>query len=169
MDFGISGSSAPTTNQRATTASSRAAPQVFAAPPASLRPRALRSCGPRLLLLHALGKTRCLRLRACGAACLADEQKRAAPASPGVADEIPMGSGLPSGLSDVELENICRLQYARWASEQEYVASVGAPPDRWPDSGLYKSTKKKGDDCKFYWKKVPEWRHMWGKASSAMK
>ena len=27
------------------------------------------------------------------------------------------------------------------------------------------STKKKGDDCKFYWKKVPEWKHMWNKAS----
>ena len=51
-----------------------------------------------------------------------DEQKRAAPASPGAAEEIPLGSGLPSGLSDVELENICRLQYARWANEQEYVA-----------------------------------------------
>ena len=46
---------------------------------------------------------------------------------------------------------------------------MGAPPETWPDSGLYKSTKKKGDDCKFYWKKTPEWRHMWGKAASAMK
>ena len=93
QDFGVSGSSAPTTSQRATNSNvSRVAPQ-----------------------------------------------KRSAPASPGAqADEIPLGSSLPTGLSDVELENICRLQYARWASEQEYISSVGSPPDLWPDSGLYK-------------------------------
>jgi hypothetical protein len=31
--------------------------------------------------------------------------------------------------------------------------------------GMHQSTKKKGDECKFYWKKVPEWKHMWNKAS----
>jgi len=70
------------------------------------------------------------------------------------------------GLSDLELENVCRLQYARWSDEEEYVSATGSAPDRWP-SGLYKSTKKKGDDCKFYWKRVPEWKHMWIKASSS--
>ena len=32
-------------------------------------------------------------------------------------------------------------------------------------AGMHQSTKKKGDECKFYWKKVPEWKHMWNKAS----
>eukprot|EP00287_Rhodomonas_sp_CCMP768_P008252 CAMPEP_0196719404 /NCGR_PEP_ID=MMETSP1091-20130531/2382_1 /TAXON_ID=302021 /ORGANISM="Rhodomonas sp., Strain CCMP768" /LENGTH=161 /DNA_ID=CAMNT_0042060341 /DNA_START=67 /DNA_END=552 /DNA_ORIENTATION=- len=155
LDLGISGSAAPQTTQRVSTAgSSRAAP---------------------------IKKDR-----------------------PDTADEIPVGSGLnDQGLSDVELENMCRLQYARWKDLQEYVSTVGNGPDLWPN-GLIKvllqsaippphtfirphsklpfissigalddvlmlcslqSTKKKGDDCKFYWKKVPEWRHMWGKAS----
>lgn len=99
------------------------------------------------------------------------EQKREAPTSPaGQAPEIAVGSGLSAGMSEVELENICRLQYARWSSEQEYVSAVGSPPELWPDSGLYKSTKKKGqEDRKFYWKRAPEWRHMWSKAANSSK
>jgi hypothetical protein len=58
--------------------------------------------------------------------------------SAGQADEIALGSCLPAGLSDVELENICRLQYARWKDVQEYVAAVGSMPDVWPESGLFK-------------------------------
>ena len=49
-----------------------------------------------------------------------------------------VGSGLANqGLSDVELENICRLQYARWKDLQEYVSAVGQEPDLWPN-GLIK-------------------------------
>uniref|UniRef100_A0A6U4Y9P1 Uncharacterized protein n=1 Tax=Hemiselmis andersenii TaxID=464988 RepID=A0A6U4Y9P1_HEMAN len=110
-----------------------------------------------------------------GTALAPSAQPRATPPSRGVqkrsitapkeADEVAVGSGLMDrGMSDIELENMCRLQYARWNNLEEYVRAVGNEPDYWP-SGLIKSTKKKGDDCKFYWKKANEWKHFWGKAS----
>ena len=57
---------------------------------------------------------------------------------PETADEVAVGSGLMDrGLSDVDLENVCRLQYARWHDLQEYVGGVGNEPDYWPN-GLIK-------------------------------
>ena len=102
-------------------------------------------------------------------AARAGGQKRTS--SGGLADaqapEIPVGSGLlDRGYTELQLENICRLQYARWQDVDEYISVVGTAPDLWPN-GLIKSTKKKGDDCKFYWKKVPEWQHMWAKAAKS--
>jgi len=90
MDLGISGSAAPQTQQRASTAN-RATPR-----------------------------------------------KRNERPDSGSKDEIQVGSGLANqGLSDVELENICRLQYAKWKDLQEYVSAVGNEPDLWPN-GLIK-------------------------------
>ena len=49
-----------------------------------------------------------------------------------------MGSGLSDrGLSDTDLENTCRLQYAKWHDVDEYVTVTGSPPDLWPN-GLIK-------------------------------
>ena len=52
--------------------------------------------------------------------------------------EVPVGSGLSDrGLSDTDLENTCRLQYAKWHDVDEYVTVTGSPPDLWPN-GLIK-------------------------------
>jgi hypothetical protein len=93
MDLGISGTAAPQTSLRASTAG---------------------STGPRSV-----------------------PQKRNSQSES--AAEIPhVGSGLSDrGLSDLDLENTCRLQYAKWHDVDEYVAATGAPPDLWPN-GLIK-------------------------------
>lgn len=68
-------------------------------------------------------------------------QKRSArpdTAAQHTADEVPVGSGLiDQGFDDTALENMCRLQYARWNNMEEYIATVGNQPDMWP-SGLIK-------------------------------
>ncbi len=54
------------------------------------------------------------------------------------APDVPVGSGLSDkGLTDLDLENTCRLQYAKWHDVEEYVSITGSAPDLWPN-GLIK-------------------------------
>ena len=51
---------------------------------------------------------------------------------------VAVRSGLPSGLSDVELENICRLQYARWSSDaHEILTAIAAAITRIREAALF--------------------------------
>lgn len=61
----------------------------------------------------------------------------------GGSSDVVVGSALPTGLSELELENLCRLQYSKWSNMDDYIAEVGSMPEVWPCSGLNKSTRIK--------------------------
>jgi len=63
--------------------------------------------------------------------------------SGGGSSDVVVGGALPSGLTELELENLCRLQYSKWTNMDDYVAEVGSVPEVWPCSGLNKSTRIK--------------------------
>ena len=67
--------------------------------------------------------------------------------SGGGSSDVVVGGALPSGLTELELENLCRLQYSKWTSMDDYVAEVGSMPEVWPCSGLNKSTRIKVHPC----------------------